>query len=69
MKEIYKLIEFEQRDCYIFLDEILHKKDFSNYIFDYTSFSYTKYKNLTFDEYIFQNASFKKSKFFIFQNC
>jgi uncharacterized protein YjbI with pentapeptide repeats len=86
MKEIYKLSEFERGDFYpfsnkIILNETIRQKDFSEYsmrqvdfsncIFDCTSFPSTKCEDLTFESCIFQNVGFKDSELenFIFQNC
>ena len=85
MKEIYRLSEFERGDFYflsnkIVLNQTIHQKDFSefsirqvnfsNCIFDWTSFPCTKCEDLTFEGCILQNASFKKSELenFIWEN-
>ena len=86
MKEFCRLSEFERGDFYslsnkIVLNQTIHKKDFSeffirqvnfsNCIFDWTSFPCTKCEDLTFERCILQNASFKKSELenCIFKNC
>lgn len=77
MKEIYNLNEFKRGDFYslsnkIVVNQTIHKKDFSecsirhvnfsNCIFDWTNFPFTKCKDLTFESCIFQNVNFKKSE-------
>ena len=86
MKEIYRLSEFQLGDFYflsnkIVLNQIIRQKDFSecyirqvnfsNCIFDWTSFPGTNCEDLTFERCILKNASFKKSELdnCIFKNC
>ena len=85
-EKIYRLSEFEQGDFYflsnkivlnqatrqkVFSECFIRQVNFLNYIFNWTSFPYTKCKNLTFEDFILQNANSKKSELenYIFKNC